>query len=156
MALPPRYARQVRALNCLMAAATGSERDKTVQVERAITYGSRSRRTPVSTAPFATVAQRLFAIHNAGIHERTMQHLDLQAEDHEPLWLVTAVQNAVANLSRHREGLLLITGLKGAICGFGQRFTARRQREYEVATHLIYTEVARLSEARQTIHVIVL
>lgn len=156
MALPRKFAQQVRSLNCLMAAATGSERDKTLEVERAIEFGIRSPRTPVSTAPFAIVAQRLFDIHNASREASDMQHFAVGSGEHHPLWLRERVRGHLRRLRRHRDGLLLVTGLKQAICEPSGRFTSRRQREYERATALVYDEVARASAPKQRIHVIVL
>lgn len=157
MALSPNITQQVRSLNALMAAAVGSERDKILAVDRAITYSSRTRsRNRVSAAPIATIAQRLFDLHNESRPGRSMRHLEIHVGEHQPLWLTAAVRKCLAELRGNPDGLLLITGLRAAICSPGKRFSPKRQQEFEATTQQIYRLVAKVSRPRQRIHVIVL
>ena len=52
-------------------------------------------------------------------------------EDFSPLWIRQAIVVEMKKLAGRREGLLLVTGLCGAVCPLGKYWTKHREAQYE-------------------------
>ena len=52
-------------------------------------------------------------------------------EDFSPLWIRQAIVVEMKKLAGRREGLLLVTGLRGAVCPQGKYWTKHREAQYQ-------------------------
>ena len=52
-------------------------------------------------------------------------------EDFSPLWIRQSIVVEMKKLSGRREGLLLVTGLRGVVCPQGKYWTKRREAQYQ-------------------------
>jgi hypothetical protein len=52
-------------------------------------------------------------------------------EDFSPLWIRQAIVAEMRKLAGSREGLLLVTGLRQAVCQEGQYWTQKREAQYQ-------------------------
>lgn len=129
--LPAQTARQLRVINQLVAAVTGSGDDVARQIQAAIAFSRKQRQEASEWARLGQAARRLFDIHTAGRERPCYAHCELDGELIGPLWLQARILRVLRQLDPHRESLLLVTGLKASICPKGQRFTRRRQRLFE-------------------------
>ena len=146
--------RRLNALNRLLAAATGSDADTVAQLSRAIEFCHRKGPRESEIVGIETIARRLLNIHARNSGRFRLVHCNLRDVEVTPLWLEAEVTQSVRRLARSREGLLLITGLKKAVCPPGKRFTLSRQREYQRAVTQI-NDIARARKLGANLSVIV-
>ena len=81
-------------------------------------------------------AEQLLKIHRSSQdNELPFYHCDFRKESYDPLWLQAHFKNALRELSGYPRALLLVTGLRRMICPPTQRWTQRRQMQYDNAIH---------------------
>lgn len=61
------------------------------------------------------------------------EHLDLRAEEYNPLFLRAQLRSALKKLAGTPEAILLITGLRRMLCPPRRNWTDKRQAQYDKA-----------------------
>lgn len=86
---------------------------------------------------FTEAALRLAAENHVVAASYGLYHLDLRGREFDPLFVRTELLGGLKRIAGYSSALVFITGLKDAVKGRGQRFTAKRQADYEEAKHYI-------------------
>ncbi len=110
----------------------------------------------LSSRRLATVAQRLFAIHEGPTLGATFCHVEISDGGHYPLWLRHSIRQAVQFLCQQRDGLLLVTGLRASIQGSQRRPGRQIKEQLAAAIASIDEEVSLWTGGEHRIHVMVL
>lgn len=99
-------------------------------------------------APVTLFTEAAIRVARERMGERSfgLEHWPVQPSDLDPLWFHHRLVKILKNLSGLRESLLLITGLRQALCPEGHYWTEALQKRYlHLADHVTFT-------ARQYVH----
>ncbi|MFW6218464.1 MAG: hypothetical protein ACOC4K_05685 [Verrucomicrobiota bacterium] len=100
---------------------------------RALEFYRRERGGPPDGPALAAYVERLADLHlgETDGRELALAHWHVPAmEDFSPLWIRQAIVGEMKRLAGRRAALLLVTGLREAVCPEGRRWTRARAREY--------------------------
>lgn len=124
---------QLRTLNELLARISDSE--KSEHARRALEFFYREHPEEVALVQFDTYIEKLARLHfgEEGEPESlafTHWHVPL-LDDFSPLWIRQAIVAQMKRLAGRREALLLVTGLRDAVCPPGKYWTKSRESQYQ-------------------------
>lgn len=118
--------RQLKVLNVLVAAATGSDSATAREVEAAIDFSSARKH---GSFDLESVAEGLLKLH-CGDRVVQLACCELHgSENAGSLWILECVRDSLSSIAPDRDALLVVRGLKSSVCA-GRRFSSVRQREY--------------------------
>ncbi len=118
-----------QALNHLLALATAADPRSARELHHAIAFSIREGKSNLQS-PLLITAQNLLRLQHGGERLFAVAHCDLKGLCDDPLWIRQRVVSALRRLAGHREGILLITGLKVAFCPTG-RWSPKRKAGYQ-------------------------
>jgi hypothetical protein len=130
------------ALNAMVSLATGSEAFKTDQIQAAIEFcrvqaersnHKRGALAQETAKAYTEVVDRLVKLHLSDPESFGFSHWDLGSHAYDPLWIRAHLIGELKKIAGFREALLLITGLRNAICPPGKYWTNRRSARYREA-----------------------
>lgn len=133
----PRMARrapveQLRVLNEVLARVSGPERGE--HARRALEFFYRESPEEASKVNLGSYVDRLARIYlgqNGENEQIAFCHWHVpQLEDFSPLWIRQAVVSRMKAMAGRSEALLLVTGLREAVCPEGKYWTKKRERQY--------------------------
>lgn len=130
--------RRLHFLNALLAPLTGHDLYLAGQIDDAIT---RSLDETVDRAPsdpdFVNAAAALFARLCGAQPGHGFFHWDAASDGASPLFARANLMAGLKRLAVFEESTVLVTNLRHAHCAPAQRFTGRRQREYQESLSLV-------------------
>jgi len=124
---------QLRTLNELLARTGASAPDRAEHARRALDFFSQeqgAKDTTVSLGDCAGRARLHFGAEGESELAYTHWHVPT-VENFSPLWIRQAIVVEMKKLAGRRAALLLVTGLREAICPAGAYWTKSRQLQYD-------------------------
>lgn len=146
---------KLRCLQTLFGCATGGDPYLTQQIKKAIDFsltGSVDQSAPLQH--FTAAALRL------GHEYRTLSpscricHLDFLEKEYDPLWVHQELTRIFRDLAGYDAALLIVTGLRHAICPPGRYWTKKYRDQFRAAIEYIDTTAARRSARNTTANII--
>jgi hypothetical protein len=125
---------QLRTLNELLARTGASAPDRAEHARRALDFFSQEQGARDTTVSLGDCAGRLARLHFGaeGESELAYTHWHVPTvENFSPLWIRQAIVVEMKKLAGRRAALLLVTGLREAICPAGAYWTKSRQLQYD-------------------------
>lgn len=125
---------QLRTLNELLARTGASDPERAEHARRALDFFSREQADGASGVSLADCAAKLAKLHlgEEGDSELAFAHWHVpSSEASSPLWIRQAIVGEMKKLAGRRAALLLVTGLREAICPPGRRWTKARETQYQ-------------------------
>lgn len=124
---------QLRTLNELLARISDPERSE--HARRALEFFYREHPNEAARVRLGSYVARLARLHfgeSGEPAELGFAHWHVpQLEDFSALWIRQAIVGEMKKLAGRREALLLVTGLRDAVCPAGKYWTQTRQSQYE-------------------------
>lgn len=124
---------QLRALNEMLARIAASERSE--HARQALEFFCREYPDEANRVDLGDYVDKLTYMHfgESGEPEAmAFSHWHVpQLEDFSPLWIRQAIVERMKAMAGRREALLLITGLREAVCPPGKYWTAKRAAQYQ-------------------------
>jgi hypothetical protein len=129
----PDPAAQLRVLNDLLA--RHSEPERREHARRSLEFFCREHPEDAARLDLGHCVERLARLHFGGAEESpelAFAHWHVpQTEDFSPLWIRQAIVSRMKRLAGRRDALLLVTGLREAVCPPGRYWTKRRAAQYQ-------------------------
>lgn len=129
----PEPVEQLRTLNELLARISDPERSE--HARRALEFFYREHPEEAARVDFGDYVERLSRLHfgvDGEPQNMAFAHWHVpQLEDFSPLWIRQAIVTEMKRLAGRREALLLVTGLRDAVCPPGKYWTQARQAQYQ-------------------------
>jgi len=123
---------QLRTLNELLGRVADPERAE--HARRALEFAYREHPEDLEHVPLGDYVDKLANLHfgeSASIADFAFAHWHVpRLEDFSPLWIRQAIVVEMKKLAGRREGLLLVTGLRDAVCPAGKYWTKQREVQY--------------------------
>jgi hypothetical protein len=123
---------QLRTLNDLLGQLCGAE--QAGHARRALEFVIEERPDWINEERLGDCVDRLAALHveqqQAGAGFAFAHWHVPRAEDFSPLWIRQSIVTEMKKLAGRRQGLLLVTGLREAVCPPGKYWTERREFQY--------------------------
>lgn len=134
--------RRLHFLNGLFAPVTGSDLYLAGQIDAAIALSldeATSRERPLHDPEFIRAAAHLFARLCAARPRHGFFHWDAAFDETSgsPLFMRAGLAQGLKHIAPYAESTVLVTNLHAAQRSPGQRWTKRRQREYEDILRLL-------------------
>jgi hypothetical protein len=128
----PTAVEQLRTLNELLGRISDPERSE--HARRALEFAYREHPEDLEYVPLGDYVDKLARLHfgeeGEGI-EFAFTHWHVpRLDDFSPLWIRQAIVVEMKKLAGRREGLLLVTGLREAVCPTGKYWTKQREKHY--------------------------
>ena len=127
---------QLRALNEVLARTGLSDPDRAEHARHALDFFSREQTKGTAAISVFDCANRLARLHlgESGDSGLAFTHWHVPTlEDFSPLWIRQAIVGEMKKLAGRRTALLLVTGLREAVCPAGAYWTkARAAQERQV------------------------
>lgn len=124
---------QLRTLNELLGRVSDPERAE--HARRALEFAFQEHPEDLAHVPLGDYVDKLARLHfgeEAGPVELAFAHWHVpRLEDFSPLWIRQAIVIEMKKLAGRREGLLLVTGLREAVCPSGKYWTKYREAQYQ-------------------------
>lgn len=124
---------QLRTLNELLARVSDPERSE--HARRALEFFYREHPDDAARVQLAAYVQKLAHLHFGEQGEPAhiaFSHWHVPGlEDFSALWIRQAIVGEMKKLAGRRDALLLVTGLREAVCPPGKYWTQARQLQYE-------------------------
>ena len=125
---------QLRTLNEVLARTGASAPDRAEHARRALDFFRQEQGSGVIEISLGECANRLARLH-FGVPEESelgFAHWHMPSvEDFSPLWIRQAIVGEMKKLAGRRAALLLVTGLRDAVCPEGAYWTQGRQQQYD-------------------------
>lgn len=125
---------QLRTLNELLARTGASAPDRAEHARRALDFFSNEQANGQIQVSLRDCADRLAQLHFGaeGESELAFAHWHVPSvENFSPLWIRQAIVVEMKKLAGRRAALLLVTGLRDAVCPDGSYWTKTRQMQYD-------------------------
>ncbi|CAA6676757.1 MULTISPECIES: hypothetical protein [unclassified Lentimonas] len=125
---------QLRTLNELLARTGASAPDRAEHARRALDFFSQEQDRGFMEVSLRDCADRLAHLHfgGEGESELAFAHWHVPTvENFSPLWIRQAIVVEMKKLAGRRAALLLVTGLREAVCPKGAYWTKSRQAQYD-------------------------
>ncbi len=125
---------QLRTLNELLARTGASAPDRAEHARRALDFFSKEQGRGLVEVSLGDCANRLAHLHFGaeGESELAFAHWHVPTvENFSPLWIRQAIVVEMKKLAGRRSTLLLVTGLREAVCPEGAYWTKKRQAQYD-------------------------
>ena len=124
---------QLRVLNELLGRV--SDPHKAEHARRALAFAYNEPPKDLERVSLGDYVDKLAQLHFGELGESAdfaFAHWHVpRLEDFSPLWIRQAIVVEMKKLAGRREGLLLVTGLRGAGCPLGKYWTKHREAQYE-------------------------
>lgn len=124
---------KLRTLNELLARVSDPEQAE--HARQALEFAYSECPEDFSRVELGTYVSKLARLHfggNSAMLEFAFAHWHVpQLEDFSPLWIRQAIVGEMKKLAGRREALLLVTGLRQAVCAEGRYWTKQREAQYE-------------------------
>lgn len=124
---------QLRTLNELLGRVSDPERAE--HARRALECACQEHPEAFDRVPLADYVETLARLHfgeTAEAVDCAFAHWHVpRLEDFSPLWIRQAIVVEMKQLAGRREGLLLVTGLREAVCPPGKYWTRQREAQYQ-------------------------
>lgn len=135
---------RLTTLNAMVSLAAGTDPESTGQMHAAIEFCRESKATgseDQSDAPidYRELVRRLVRFHIQHRESFGFRLWDLSEETYEPLWVRAHLMRELRRLAGCEQALLLICGLRDAICPPGRYWTQARAEEHRRALSYIET-----------------
>lgn len=142
MEIRPEEMAKLHCLHALFAAAAGHDAALTQHIKSAIDYSlTGTLDTSAPLEQFAVAALKLFEDQEKYTPSYGLRQIDLRQRHYDPLWLREELISALKALAGYEKALLLIVGLRIALCPGGHYWT-RRLREEHLAARAYIDELA--------------
>ncbi|MFQ3224379.1 MAG: hypothetical protein ACI8Z5_000627 [Lentimonas sp.] len=125
---------QLRTLNELLARTGASAPGRAEHARRALDFFSKEQGSGLMEVSLRDCADRLAQLHfgEDGESELAFAHWHVPTvENFSPLWIRQAIVVEMKKLAGRRGALLLVTGLREAVCPDGAYWTKKRQAQYD-------------------------
>lgn len=124
---------QLRILNEILGRVSDPERAE--HARRALEFAYKEHPEDLESVPLGDYVDRLaeihFGDHNVG-REFAFAHWHVpRLDDFSPLWIRQAIVSEMKKLAGRREALLLVSGLREAVCPEGKYWTKHREAQYQ-------------------------
>lgn len=123
---------RLRTLNELLGRVSDPERAE--HARRALEFAYREYPEDLKHVALGDYVDKLALLHfgeSASIGGFAFAHWHVpRLEDFSPLWIRQAIVVEMKKLAGRRDGLLLVTGLRDAVCPSGKYWTKRREIQY--------------------------
>ena len=130
---------QLRAVNELLARVSEPERSE--QARRALEFFCREHPGDAAEVELASYVEKLARLHFGERGEPAeigFTHWHVPGlEDFSALWIRQAIVTRMKRLAGRRDALLLVTGLRDAVCPEGKYWTKNRSAQYDRVRHWI-------------------
>lgn len=103
---------------------------------------------------FARAVIRFLQVHDKTLASRGFHHLDLSEKTLDPLWLREELIRAIKLLAGYEKALLIISGLRSALCPRGKYWTHGIQNRYEGSLNYIDELAAQKVDSSTTLNLI--
>ena len=124
---------QLRILNELLGRVSDPQRAE--HARRALEFAFTEHPQDLENLPLGVYVDKLAHLHFGELGESAdfaFAHWHVpRLEDFSPLWIRQAIVIEMKKLAGRREGLLLVTGLRGAVCPKGKYWTKHREAQYQ-------------------------
>ncbi|MFP4157284.1 MAG: hypothetical protein ACLFU4_06670 [Opitutales bacterium] len=124
---------QLRVLNEMLARISDPERSE--HARRALEFFCREQPEAAQDVDIGDYVDKLTHLHFGAAGEpecMAFSHWHVpQLEDFSPLWIRQAIVARMKGLAGRREALLLVTGLREAVCPSGTYWTKKRASQYQ-------------------------
>ena len=124
---------QLRTLNELLGRVSDPERAE--HARRALEFAYLEHPEDLEHVPLGDYVDKLATLHFGQSGSRAdfaFAHWHVpRLEDFSPLWIRQAIVVEMKKLAGRREGLLLVTGLREAVCPVGKYWTKQRGHQYQ-------------------------
>ncbi|MGB0334760.1 MAG: hypothetical protein ACPGGN_05355 [Opitutales bacterium] len=148
---------QLRTLNEILGRI--SDHDRAEHARRALEFAHREHPEELEAIPLGEYVDRLAEIH-FGEHETICEcafahwHVP-RLDDFSPLWIRQAIVAEMKKLAGRREALLLVTGLREAVCPAGKYWTKHREVQYQRVRNWIDELVCAWATRGSRLHLVV-
>ncbi|MDQ8208606.1 hypothetical protein QEH52_13860 [Coraliomargarita sp. SDUM461003] len=124
---------QLRTLNELLGRVSDPERAE--HARRALEFAYKEHPEDLERVPLGDYVDKLAKLHFGVSGHRAdfaFAHWHVpRLEDFSPLWIRQAIVVEMKKLAGRRECLLLVTGLREAVCPAGKYWTRQREAQYQ-------------------------
>ncbi|MGZ0656155.1 hypothetical protein ACWPKO_09090 [Coraliomargarita sp. W4R53] len=124
---------RLRTLNELLGRVSDPERAE--HARRALEFAYQEHPEDLEHLPLGDYVDKLADLHfgdSASLAGFAFAHWHVpRLEDFSPLWIRQAIVVEMKKLAGRREGLLLVTGLREAVCPAGKYWTKQREAQYQ-------------------------
>ena len=134
------------ALNAMVSFAAGSDNFQADQVQAAIHFcrqqaeratGQNTLSAQATAEAYQEIIDRLLKLHLQEDLNLGFSHWDLGSHPYDPLWIRAHLIRELKKISGYAEALLLITGLRQALCPPRKYWTQKRATRYREAISYI-------------------
>ena len=125
---------QLRTLNELLARTGASAPERAEHARRALDFFSKEQDGGGQQVSLGDCADRLARLHFGADGESALAFAHWHVptvENFSPLWIRQAIVVEMKKLAGRRAALLLVTGLREAVCPDGSYWTQARQAQYD-------------------------
>jgi hypothetical protein len=125
---------QLRTLNELLARTGASAPDRAEHARRALDFFSKEQDSGRIEFSLGDCANRLARLHFGAEDESEIAFAHWHVptvENFSPLWIRQAIVVEMKQLAGRRAALLLVTGLREAVCPEGAYWTKAREAQYQ-------------------------
>ncbi len=124
---------QLRTLNEILGRVSDPERAE--HARRALEFAYQEHPEDLERVPLGDYVDKLAQLHfgeTPSIPDFAFAHWHVpRLEDFSPLWIRQAIVGEMKKLAGRRDGLLLVTGLREAVCPEGKYWTKPREAQYQ-------------------------
>ncbi|MGB0415564.1 MAG: hypothetical protein ACPGKS_01810 [Coraliomargarita sp.] len=124
---------QLRTLNEFLARTRGSDPEGAEHARRVLDFFAVEARDAMDQLSLEACAQKLANMHlgEEALRQVAFAHWHVPGASHcSPLWIRQAIVTEMKQLAGRRQALLLVTGLREAICPVGAYWTRAREAQY--------------------------
>jgi hypothetical protein len=124
---------QLRTLNEILGRVSDPERAE--HARRALEFAYQEHPEDLESVALGDYVDKLALLHFGGgetLRDIAFAHWHVpRLDDFSPLWIRQAIVSEMKKLAGRREVLLLVTGLREAVCPEGKYWTKHREAQYQ-------------------------